>query len=136
MKQSTVQTEATLYIRGGKKLPLMDEILSRVNFRVKLGGEELAIAVVQDHATKEVLMVAFMNREALAETLRTRRMTYYSTSRRKLWVKGETSGNYQLLKEARMDCDGDALLFEVEQVGVACHTGRRSCFYRRIDEGE
>ncbi|NOZ82243.1 MAG: phosphoribosyl-AMP cyclohydrolase [Euryarchaeota archaeon] len=114
----------------------MDEILSKVNFRIRLAGEELAIAVVQEHRTKEVLMVAFMNREALAETLRSRRMTYYSTSRRKLWVKGETSGNYQLLKEARLDCDGDALLFEVEQVGVACHTGRRSCFYRRISEGE
>ncbi len=102
---------------------------------MKLAGEELAIAVVQDHRTREVLMVAFMNREALAETLRTRRMTYYSTSRRRLWVKGETSGNHQFVKEVRLDCDGDALLFEVEQVGVACHTGRRSCFYRQLAGG-
>jgi phosphoribosyl-AMP cyclohydrolase len=81
-------------------------------------------------------MVAFMNREALAKTLATRKMTYYSTSRRKLWVKGETSGNFQVVKEVRIDCDGDALLFKVEQRGAACHKGYYSCFHRVLSEGE
>lgn len=114
----------------------MEELLDRVNFRIKLAGEELAIAVVQDYRTQEVLMVAFMNREALAKTLATRKMTYYSTSRRKLWVKGETSGNFQVVKEVRLDCDGDALLFKVEQRGAACHEGYYSCFHRVLREGE
>jgi phosphoribosyl-AMP cyclohydrolase len=114
----------------------MEELLDRVNFRIKLAGEELAIAVVQDYRTQEVLMVAFMNREALAKTLATRKMTYYSTSRRKLWVKGETSGNFQVVKDVRLDCDGDALLFKVEQRGAACHEGYYSCFHCVLREGE
>lgn len=114
----------------------MEELLEKVNFRIKLAGEELAIAVVQDYHTQEVLMVAFMNREALKKTLATRKMTYYSTSRRKLWVKGETSGNYQVVKEVRLDCDGDALLFKVEQRGAACHEGYASCFHRVLRDGE
>ncbi|NOZ58970.1 MAG: phosphoribosyl-AMP cyclohydrolase [Euryarchaeota archaeon] len=113
----------------------MEELLEKVNFRVRLAGEELAIAVVQDYRTQEVLMVAFMNREALAKTLETGRMTYYSTSRRKLWVKGETSGNFQTVKEVRLDCDGDALLFRVEQLGAACHEGYASCFHRVLRDG-
>jgi phosphoribosyl-AMP cyclohydrolase len=114
----------------------MEDLLDRVNFRIKLAGEELAIAVVQDYRTQEVLMVAFMNREALAKTLATGKMTYYSTSRRKLWVKGETSGNFQVVKEVRIDCDGDALLFKVEQRGAACHEGYYSCFHRVLREGK
>jgi len=114
----------------------MEELLEKVNFRIKLAGEELAIAVVQDYHTQEVLMVAFMNREALKKTLATRKMTYYSTSRRKLWVKGETSGNYQVVKEVRLDCDGDALLFKVEQRGAACHEGYASCFHHVLRDGE
>ncbi len=114
----------------------MEELLEKVNFRIKLAGEELAIAIAQDYSTQEVLMVAFMNREALKKTLATRRMTYYSTSRKKLWVKGETSGNFQTVKEVRLDCDGDALLFRVEQRGAACHEGYATCFHRVLRDGE
>ncbi|MBV9735433.1 MAG: phosphoribosyl-AMP cyclohydrolase [Acidisphaera sp.] len=90
----------------------------------------LVPAVTQQHDTGEVLMLAYMNREAVAETLRTGRVCYFSRSRGALWRKGETSGQTQRLVEMRLDCDGDALLLLVEQHGVACHTGRRSCFYR------
>jgi len=113
----------------------MDEILDKVNFRIKLGGEDLCIAIAQEHDTGEVLMTAFMNREALVETLRSGAMHYYSTSRGRLWRKGESSGHVQVLREVRLDCDGDALLFQVEQKGAACHQGYRSCFYRRLEEG-
>lgn len=109
------------------------EIMEKANFRVKKAGEKLVIAVVQDHESNDVLMVAFMNREALKRTLMTGKMHYYSTSRRKLWLKGETSGHNQLVKEVLVDCDGDALLFLVEQLGSACHEGYNSCFYRKLD---
>lgn len=102
---------------------------------VKFDERGLIPAVVQDARTGEVLMLAYMNRESLLRTLSTGRMTYWSRSRGKLWVKGERSGNFQLVREVRVDCDGDALLFKVEQVGAACHTGYRSCFYRKL-EGE
>ncbi len=114
----------------------MEELLEKVNFRIKLAGEELAIAIAQEYRTGELLMVAFMNREALKKTIATRRMTYYSTSRKKLWVKGETSGNFQVVKEVRLDCDGDALLFRVEQRGAACHEGYATCFHRVLRDGE
>ncbi len=113
----------------------MRELIEKVNFRIELGGEKLAIAVVQDYKTLKVLMVAFMNREALENTLTTGKMTYYSTSRRKLWVKGETSGHYQTVREVRIDCDGDALLFKVEQKEAACHEGYESCFFRVYEDG-
>ena len=90
----------------------------------------LVPAVAQQHDTGEVLMLAWMNREAIVETLATRQVCYFSRSRNLLWRKGETSGQVQRLIEARLDCDGDALLLLVDQTGVACHTGRRSCFYR------
>lgn len=96
----------------------------------------LVAAIAQDHRTGEVLMLAYMNRDTLRQTLETGVMTYWSRSRQKVWVKGETSGNVQNVREARVDCDGDALLFKVEQVGgAACHTGHRSCFYRRVEDG-
>jgi phosphoribosyl-AMP cyclohydrolase len=85
-------------------------------------------AVVQQHDTREVLMVAWMNDEALHRTLTTGRGTYYSRSRQQLWVKGETSGHRQWVREVRLDCDGDTLLVLVEQEGPACHTGARTCF--------
>jgi phosphoribosyl-AMP cyclohydrolase len=110
-------------------------MIEKANFRLRKAGEELVIAIAQDYKSKEVLMVAFMNREALKRTLSTGRMHYYSTSRRKLWLKGETSGHNQVVKEVRIDCDGDALLFLVEQLGAACHEGYGSCFFRRL-EGE
>src|SRR5690606_20637958 len=92
--------------------------------------------VAQDHASGEVLMVAWMNAESLRETLATGQVTYWSRSRRALWRKGETSGHRQSLRELRLDCDGDTLLLLVEQVGPACHTNRRSCFYRALRGGE
>lgn len=90
-------------------------------------------AVAQDHATGEVLMLAYMNDEALARTRETGKAHYWSRSRNRLWLKGETSGNFQKVIEIRIDCDGDAILLLVEQLGGACHTGYRSCFYRTID---
>ena len=95
----------------------------------------LVPAIAQQHDTGEVLMMAWMNRAALAETLATGRVCYWSRSRGRLWRKGETSGQVQRLVELRIDCDGDTLLLEVEQTGVACHTGRRSCFYRALRDG-
>jgi phosphoribosyl-AMP cyclohydrolase len=95
----------------------------------------LVAAVAQQHDTNEVLMLAWMNRAAVTETLRTGRVHYWSRSRRKLWRKGESSGQMQRLVELRVDCDGDALLLLVDQYGVACHTGRRSCFYRAARDG-
>jgi len=90
----------------------------------------LVPAIAQQHDTGEVLMLAWMNREAVAETLATGRVCYYSRARGRLWRKGETSGQGQRLVELRLDCDGDALLLLVDQSGVACHTGRRDCFFR------
>ena len=96
----------------------------------------LVAAIAQQHDSGEVLMLAWMNREAIAETLTTGRVCYYSRSRARLWRKGETSGQQQRLVEMRVDCDGDALLVLVDQQGVACHTGRRDCFFRAVRGGE
>ncbi|MCF3653036.1 MAG: phosphoribosyl-AMP cyclohydrolase [Aigarchaeota archaeon] len=93
---------------------------------------ETVIAVAQDHETREVLMVAYMNREAFVKTLTTGFMHYWSLSRRRIWMKGETSGNIQEVVDAYIDCDGDAVLFLVRQKGVACHEGYKSCFHNRI----
>ena len=94
-------------------------------------------AIAQDWQTGEVLMLAWMNREALALTLSEQRAVYWSRSRGELWRKGEVSGNMQRLVELRLDCDADTVLLKVEQLGgIACHTGRRSCFYRQLLEGE
>jgi phosphoribosyl-AMP cyclohydrolase len=107
--------------------------LSEINFRHRLGGEELVIAVAQDHQTQEVLMVAFMNLEALQLTLETGTAHYWSTSRNKIWLKGESSGHQQQVEEILVDCDVDALLLKIKQEGAACHEGYYSCFFRRID---
>lgn len=104
-----------------------------LNFN-KTGG--LVPAIVQDNETGEILMLAYMNQEALNATLSTGKATYYSRSRQTLWVKGETSGNVQLVKEIRIDCDDDTVLIKVEQLGgAACHTGHRSCFYKKVENG-
>jgi phosphoribosyl-AMP cyclohydrolase len=108
-----------------------DELLALVSFN----ADGLVPAIAQQHDTGEVLMMAWMNRDAIAETLGTGRVCYYSRSRAGLWRKGETSGQVQHLKELRVDCDGDTLLLLVDQEGVACHTGRRSCFYRAVRDG-
>jgi len=98
--------------------------------------EGLVAAVAQQHDTGEVLMLAWMNREAVVETLATGRACYWSRSRKSLWRKGETSGQTQRLVEVRVDCDGDAVLLLVDQAGAACHTGTRSCFFRAVRGGE
>jgi phosphoribosyl-AMP cyclohydrolase len=100
----------------------------------KLGG--LVPAIAQDYQTGEVLMLAFMNEAAWNATLTTGRATYYSRSRKCLWVKGETSGKVQRVREIRIDCDDDTVILKVEQVGgAACHTGHRSCFYKKVENG-
>jgi phosphoribosyl-AMP cyclohydrolase len=99
----------------------------------KAGG--LVSAIAQDAATGEVLMIAWMNQEAFEETVRTGRAVYYSRSRKKLWRKGEESGNVQEVKEIRVDCDNDAVLLQVNQIGgAACHEGYKSCFFRRLEK--
>ncbi len=107
-----------------------------VELPVRFDAAGLVAAVAQQHDTGEVLMVAWMNADAIAETLATGRVCYWSRSRGSLWRKGETSGQVQRLVELRVDCDGDTLLLRVDQTGVACHTGHRSCFYRAVVDGE
>ena len=97
---------------------------------VKYNEQGLVPVIAQDHETNEVLMMAWMNEESLRLTLKTRKLTYYSRSRQKLWVKGETSGHFQELVSISVDCDGDTLLAKVIQSGAACHTGNRTCFFR------
>jgi phosphoribosyl-AMP cyclohydrolase len=109
----------------------MTDLLSTVSF----DADGLVPAITQQHDTGEVLMLAWMNRDALAETLATGRACYFSRSRAKLWRKGESSGQVQHVVEVRIDCDGDAVLLLVRQEGVACHTGRRSCFFRAAQDG-
>ena len=104
-----------------------------LNFRLNMGGEDLVIGIAQDWQTNEVLMVAFMNKEAVEQTLKTKKAHYYSTSRQKQWLKGESSGNVQTVKEMYIDCDADAIIMKVEQIGAACHEGYRSCFFRQLD---
>jgi phosphoribosyl-AMP cyclohydrolase len=100
-------------------------------------GDGLVPVIVQDHETGEVLMLAYMNDLSWKKTLETGKATYWSRSRNELWVKGETSGHVQLVKEILVDCDADTLLLKVSQVGgAACHTGYRSCFYRRVKDEE
>jgi len=107
-----------------------EEVLAEI----KWNQQGLVPAIAQDHATGEVLMLAWMNQEALACSVAEGRAVYWSRSRQRLWRKGEESGNVQLLRELRLDCDNDTLLLKVEQVGgIACHTGRRHCFFRRLD---
>jgi len=101
---------------------------------IKTGG--LVPAIVQDNKTGEILMLAYMNQAAFDATLSTGKATYYSRSRQTLWVKGETSGNVQLVREIRIDCDDDTVLIKVEQLGgAACHTGHRSCFHKKVENG-
>ncbi len=103
----------------------------RLNWK-KLNG--LIPAIAQDFKTGRVLMLGFMNREALKETLKEGRVTYFSRTRKKLWTKGETSGNFQFVKGIFLDCDNDALLIKVKQIGNACHMGNKTCFYQKIYE--
>ena len=102
---------------------------------LKFNEKGLIPAIVQDHYSKKVLMMAWMNKESLEISLREKKTCFYSRSRQELWIKGETSGHYQYVKDIRIDCDEDTILLLVEQVGAACHTGHTSCFYRNM-EGE
>lgn len=110
------------------------EILDKIKFT----SDGLVPVIVQDFETNEVLMMAWANKQALENTIKTNKATYFSRSRQKLWCKGEESGNYQEIKEIRIDCDMDTVLFLVEQKGskAACHTGHRSCFYRSLKDND
>jgi len=106
----------------------------RLQDEIKFNSQGLIPAIIQDIRTDEVLMMAWMNREAVQRTLSTGRTHFWSRSREKLWMKGEKSGHYQLVKEIRIDCDGDSLLIKVNQIKAACHKGYRSCFFRKVSE--
>ncbi|TKJ45097.1 phosphoribosyl-AMP cyclohydrolase [Candidatus Aerophobetes bacterium Ae_b3b] len=106
------------------------DLLEKVSFN----DEGMLPVIVQDINRGEVLMMAWMNREALEKTLDTGKTHFWSRSRKRIWLKGEVSGHYQLVKEIRVDCDEDVLLIKVEQVKAACHTGYRSCFFRKVNE--
>ncbi len=110
------------------------EITKRTLHKLRFGADGLIPVIVQDHKTHEVLMLAYMNLDSLKETVRTGKACYWSRSRKTFWVKGETSGHFQFVKEIRFDCDCDTLLITVEQIGAACHTNARSCFYRKIED--
>ena len=105
-----------------------------LNFRHKVGDQELIIAIAQDYKTSKVLMVAYMNREAFQKTVETKKAHYWSTSRQKIWLKGESSGNFQEVHEILVDCDEDAVLIKISQKGGACHEGYESCFFRKLED--
>lgn len=111
----------------GQSLPWADVVES-----LPFNADGLLPAISQQHDSGEILMMAWMNRESLDETLSTGRVCYFSRSRQKLWRKGESSGQVQMLKDMRLDCDGDTILLIVDQTGPACHSGRRSCFYNAV----
>ncbi len=114
----------------------MSDAIERALGEIKFGPDGLIPAIAQQHDTGDVLMMAWMNEDAVRATLAEGRACYWSRSRRALWRKGETSGQVQRLRELRLDCDGDAVLLLVDQQGVACHTGRRNCFFRAARHGE
>lgn len=114
-------------------MPLNNKLRELIDFRK---GNGLVVAIAQDAITGEILMLANMNEDSFAKTLESGEAVYWSRSRKKLWHKGEESGNVQKVKELFIDCDGDAILLKVEQMGgAACHTGKRSCFFRKLEEG-
>ncbi len=115
-------------MKVGEGLPL-EEVLEALPWN----ADGLLPAIAQQYDSGEVLMLAWMNRQALEETLATGRVCYFSRSRQQLWRKGESSGQVQRLKELRFDCDGDTILLQVDQTGPACHTGRRGCFFSKVE---
>lgn len=104
-----------------------------INFRHEINGVKVITAIAQDSETKEILMLANMNKEALAKTIETGKAHYWSTSRNKLWLKGESSGHFQEVQEILVDCDMDAIILKINQTGAACHEGYRSCFFRKLN---
>ncbi len=119
-----------------ERAPISRSAIAEALAAIGFDGDGLVPAIAQQHDTGEVLMMAWMNRDAVAETLTTGRVCYYSRSRNALWRKGESSGQVQALVEFRFDCDNDTVLVLVDQSGVACHTGRRSCFFNAVREGK
>ncbi|MCQ2913916.1 MAG: phosphoribosyl-AMP cyclohydrolase [Alphaproteobacteria bacterium] len=117
-------------IKNSLELIGKDEFLSLVKFN-DMG---LVPVIAQQHDTGDVLMMAWANKEALIETIETKRMCYYSRSRKEFWRKGDTSGHIQKMIDLYIDCDGDTILAKIDQVGAACHTNNRSCFYRKLDK--
>lgn len=130
MGENLKENENFKSCNGNESQIAVDDL--NLNFRHRINGESLVIAVTQDHETSEVLMVAFMNRESLQKTLETGEAHYWSTSRQKPWFKGESSGHIQEVKEIFTDCDKDTVLLKVRQIGAACHEGYYSCFFRKI----
>src|SRR5712691_11601576 len=116
------------------ELPLHPSAMSFYD-KLKFDANGLVPAIIQDHANGRVLMMAWMNRASLEKTIATGRTHFWSRSRQKFWMKGETSGHTQAVKDIAFDCDGDTLLIQVEQTGAACHEGYRSCFFRSIEHG-
>ncbi len=114
------------------KISDVSEILKLLKKR-KIGDFDLYNVIAQDYKTNEILMVAYANDEAVIKTFETGKVHYFSTSRKQLWLKGETSGHFQFVKEIYIDCDGDVILYKIEQIGAACHTGNKSCFFRKIE---
>lgn len=112
------------------KFPLPDSAIDLILLEMRFDADGIVAAIAQQHDSGEVLMLAWMNREAVRQTLKSGYAHYYSRSRRKQWRKGESSGQVQKLTDFRIDCDGDAVLMQVDQLGVACHTGRHNCFFR------
>ena len=104
-----------------------------INFRHEINGVKVITAIAQDANTDQILMLANMNKEALIKTIETGKAHYWSTSRNKLWLKGESSGHFQEVKEILVDCDMDAIVLKIEQTGAACHEGYRSCFFRKLN---
>ena len=104
-----------------------------INFRHEINGVKVITAIAQDAKTNQILMLANMNKEALAKTIKTKKAHYWSTSRNQLWVKGERSGHFQEVEEILVDCDMDAVILKINQTGAACHEGYLSCFYRKIN---
>lgn len=131
------RTACIIHFMGGEKSDQESSKTVKAEGNMELlqfeKGDGLLPAIVQDHLTNEVLMLAYINEEAWQKTLETGKAHYWSRSRNKLWLKGETSGHQQLIKEILVDCDADTVVYRVEQLGgAACHTGHRSCFYRRV----
>ena len=105
----------------------------KINFRHEINGVKVITAIAQDAKTNQILMLANMNKEALAKTIKTKKAHYWSTSRNQLWVKGESSGHFQEVEEILVDCDMDAVILKINQTGAACHEGYLSCFYKKIN---
>ena len=123
-------------MRRGEHYDMSDSTIDKILGQLTFNEDGLVPAIAQQHDTGEVLMMAWMNADVVRETIETGRVCYWSRSRQALWRKGESSGQTQTLKEFRWDCDTDTILVQVDQIGVACHTGRRNCFYLALRDGE